>query len=137
LEFQSGVSPETLDALLVRPEQMAAHQLWRYVDYLEAGKQKTSRYELALWKKMSYPIGVMAMLLLALPIAYVQTRSGYLGLKVFAGIGVGLAFHLLNNLFSHLTTLGDWPAAAVAITPSLIAMLLALSVLQMAQRRAL
>ena len=137
LEFQSGVSPETLDALLVRPEQMAAHQLWRYVDYLEAGKQKTSRYELALWRKMSYPIGVMAMLLLALPIAYVQTRSGYLGLKVFAGIGVGLAFHLLNNLFSHLTTLGDWPAAAVALTPSLIAMLLALSVLQMAQRRAL
>lgn len=137
LEFESGVSPETLDALLIRPEQMAAHQLWRYVDYLSAGKQKATRYELALWKKLSYPLGVIAMLMLALPLAYVHTRSGHLGLKVFAGIAVGLVFYLLNNLFAHLTILGDWPAAAVAITPSLIALLIALSVLQIAQRRAL
>lgn len=137
LELESGVSPETLDALLIRPEQMAAHQLWRYVDYLSAGKQKATRYELALWKKLSYPLGVIAMLMLALPLAYVHTRSGYLGLKVFAGIAVGLIFYLLNNLFAHLTILGDWPAAAVAITPSLFALLIALSVLQIAQRRAL
>ena len=138
VEFQSGIPSETLTTLMLRPERMAAYQLWRYVNYLEAGKQRTISYELALWKKILYPVGVIVMLVLALPVAYVQVRSGQLGLKVMAGIAAGIAFYLFNNLFPHLSTiLGDWPAAAVVIIPSLIALLVALLVLQIAQRRAL
>lgn len=137
VELASGIPLDSLSALLVRPEQMAALQLWQYVRYLKAGRQKSARFELALWKKLTYPLSLWAMLALSLPLAYAQTRSGHLGLKVFIGIGAGLVFYLLNSLFAHLTTLGDWPAAAVAVTPSLIALSVVLIVLQIAQRRAL
>ena len=137
LELRSSIPPDSLSALLVRPEQMAAMQLWQYVRYLKAGRQKSARFELSLWKKLTYPLSLWAMLVLSLPLAYAQTRSGYIGLKVFIGIAAGLVFYLLNSLFAHLTTLGDWPAAAVAVTPSLIALSVALIVLQIAQRRAL
>lgn len=136
-EFFSLVSPSTLDALLVRPDQMSAYQLHRYVAYLETGRQKTARYELALWKKITFPLAVWAMLILALPAAYIHARGGHLGAKIFAGIGVGLGFYLMNSLFGHLTVINEWPAPILAITPVVIAFTVGLLTLQFAQRRGL
>jgi lipopolysaccharide export system permease protein len=136
-EFFSLVSPATLDALLVRPDQMSAYQLRRYVQYLESGRQKTARYELAFWKRVTFPLAVWTMLILALPAAYIHARNGFLGIKVFVGIGVGLIFYLINSLFGHLTVINEWPAPILAITPIVIAAALGVMALQYAQRRGL
>lgn len=137
LVIRSGLSPTTLGALLVKPEQMSAQDLWAYSRYLKAGRQSAARYELAFWKKVFYPLAVWVMLLLALPAAYLQARSGSVGLKVFLGIVAGVSFHLLNSLFSHLGILGAWPPALVAAIPSLLALLLAVSFLARVQRHGL
>ena len=74
------------------------------------------------------------MLLLALPAAYMLSRGGTVGLKVFVGVLLGVAFHLLNSLFSHLGILNAWPAPLVAVIPSGLALLLALAMLARVQR---
>jgi lipopolysaccharide export system permease protein len=107
-----------------------------YVDYLQAGKQASGRYEIAFWKKMIYPVAVWVMLVLALPAAYIQARGGALGLKVFLAIVAGIGFHLANSLFSHLGLLNDWPAPIVAAIPSLLALAAGLLMLWQLQRRA-
>ena len=58
------------------------------------------------------------MMALALPFAYLQTRSGGVSLKIFIGIMIGVSFQLLNSLFSHLGLLNTWPPFATAILPS-------------------
>ena len=49
------------------------------------------------------------MMALALPFAYMQARAGMVGVKVFLGIMLGIFFHMLNSLFSHIGLLQNWP----------------------------
>ena len=74
------------------------------------------------------------MMALALPFAYLQVRAGGIGLKVFAGIMLGVAFHFLNGLFSHLGLLNTWPPWLAAVIPSGFALALALGMLAWVDR---
>jgi lipopolysaccharide export system permease protein len=117
-EWHSAVSPDLLDALIVRPERMSAWALHKYTEHLAGNRQKTERYEIALWKKLLYPLATIVMMALALPFAYMQARAGMVGVKVFLGIMLGIFFHLLNSLFSHIGLLQNWPPLAAAVAPS-------------------
>jgi len=128
-EWRSAVSPDLLDALIVRPERMSAWALHKYTEHLAGNRQKTERYEIALWKKLLYPFATIVMMALALPFAYMQARAGMVGVKVFLGIMLGIFFHMLNSLFSHIGLLQNWPPLAAAVAPS--AAFLASAVLMM------
>jgi lipopolysaccharide export system permease protein len=135
ISWQSALNPGILSVLLVVPEQMSAWNLYSYVQHLRENKQKTSRYEIALWGKLAYPFATLVMMLLALPFAYHQTRSGGVGGKVFLGIMLGLAFHLLNRLFAHLGLLNDWPPLFSAAFPTVLFLLAAVGLLWRVERR--
>jgi lipopolysaccharide export system permease protein len=117
-EWHSAVSPDLLNALIVKPERMSAWALHKYTQHLEVNRQKTERYEIAFWKKLFYPIAALVMMALALPFAYMQARAGMVGVKVFLGIMLGIFFHMLNSLFSHIGLLQNWPPLAAAAVPS-------------------
>jgi len=119
-EWRSAVGPDLLSVLIVRPDRMSAWKLYRYTQHLAGNQQKTERYQIALWKKLFYPLATLVMMALALPFAYLQSRSGMVGVKVFFGILLGIVFHMLNSLFSHIGLLQRWPAVAAAALPSLL-----------------
>jgi lipopolysaccharide export system permease protein len=118
-----------LDALIVKPERMSAWALHKYTQHLAGNRQKTERYEIALWKKLFYPLAALVMMALALPFAYTSGRAGAVGLKVFLGIMLGILFHMLNGLISHIGLLRNWPPFTAAAAPS--AAFLAAAVLMM------
>ena len=130
----SEISPDFLSAMMVIPERMSLYSLVQYVRHLKDNQQSAGRFEVALWGKLFYPVAVMVMLALALPSAYMQTRSGGVALKVFGGIMLGVGFHFLNALFSHLGALTSAPAWLAAATPSGLAFLLACVMLALADR---
>lgn len=119
-EWRSAVNPDLLNVLIVVPERMSAWKLYRYTQHLAGNRQKTERYEIALWKKLFYPLATLVMMALALPFAYMHARSGMVGIKVFLGIMLGIFFHMLNSLFSHIGLLKEWPPVAAAAVPSLL-----------------
>jgi lipopolysaccharide export system permease protein len=128
-EWRSAVSPDLLNVLIVAPESMSSWKLYKYLQHLAGNRQKTERYEIALWKKLFYPLATLVMMALALPFAYMHARSGMVGFKVFLGILLGIFFHMLNSLFSHVGLLKEWPPVAAAAVPSLL--FLATAVLMM------
>jgi lipopolysaccharide export system permease protein len=128
-EWRSAVSPDLLDALIMKPERMSAWALHKYTEHLAGNRQKTERYDIALWKKLFYPLATVVMMALALPFAYMHARAGMVGVKVFLGIMLGILFHLLNSLFAHIGLLQNWPPVAAAALPS--AAFLAAAVLMM------
>ncbi len=71
---------------------------------------------------------------LALPFAYLHTRSGGVSLKIFIGIMIGVSFLLINSLFSHLGVLTILPAFLTAVAPSLLFLLMALGALWWVER---
>jgi lipopolysaccharide export system permease protein len=128
-EWRSAMTPDLLNVLIVAPERMSAWKLHLYLQHLEGNRQKTERYQIALWKKLFYPLATLVMMALALPFAYMHARSGMVGIKVFLGILIGILFHMLNSLFSHVGLLKGWPPVAAAAVPSLL--FLATAVLMM------
>ena len=119
LDWRTALTPDLLNVLIVAPERMSALRLYKYTEHLAGNRQKTERYEIAMWKKLVYPIATLVMMALALPFAYMHVRAGLLGVKVFFGIMLGIAFHMLNSLFSHIGLLQNWPPFTSAVLPSM------------------
>ena len=133
-ELVSEITPEILSVLFSDPDRMSAVDLQAYTRHLAENNQHTERYEIALWKKLIYPFAVFVMMALALPFAYLHTRSGGVSLKIFIGIMIGVSFQLLNSLFSHLGLLNTWPPFATAILPSAFFLVLAIGALRWVER---
>lgn len=135
LHWTSVLTPDILAVLFVVPERMSAWTLYQYTRHLADNQQKTERYEIALWKKVIYPFAVLVMMGLALPFAYIHTRAGGVGLKVFSGIMLGVLFHMLNSLFSHLGLLQNWQPLLAALLPSAVFLIAAAGMMWWVDRR--
>ena len=131
----SALNPDILAVLMVVPERMSLSNLYSYIQHLAENRQKTDRYEIAIWKKLTYPLAVLVMMVLALPFAYLHDRMGAVSIKVFAGIMLGIGFQLLNGLFANLGVINGWPPLAAAITPSVLFLLAAAAMIGWVERR--
>lgn len=118
--WQSELTPELVSVVMVVPERMALKTLVPYVQHLKENNQKTGRHEVAAWKKIVFPFASIVMMCLALPFAFIHHRSGAVGAKVLLGVVIGMAFHLLNGLFTNLGIINDWPPIVSALAPSLL-----------------
>ncbi|MDR2626254.1 MAG: LPS export ABC transporter permease LptG [Zoogloeaceae bacterium] len=135
MRWNSTLSPDLIAVLMVAPERMSILGLWNYRSHLSSNKQNTSRYEIALWKKFFYPAAALVMMALALPFAARHSRMGGISLQIFAGVMVGVLFHMLNALFSSLGILRDWPPFASALAPPALFLIAAASMIWWAERR--
>jgi lipopolysaccharide export system permease protein len=113
---------------------MSAHELSVYSRHLAENRLESERFQIAFWKKIVDPLAIFVLMALALPFAYLHTRSGGVSLKIFIGIMIGVSFILINTLFSHLGLLSTWPPFVTAIAPSLLFLLLALGALWWVER---
>jgi lipopolysaccharide export system permease protein len=135
MEWRSAVTPELINVLIVVPERMSSWALYKYTQHLALNRQKTERYEIAMWKKLFYPFAVFVMMALALPFAYLHARSGMVGVKVFMGIMLGIFFHVINSLFAHVGLLQNWPPVAAAAVPGAAFFLAATAMMWLVERR--
>lgn len=134
-EWQSALNPDILSVLMVVPERMSLVNLYLYIRHLSDNQQKTQRYDIALWKKIIYPFAALVMMILALPFAYTHDRMSAVSVKVFFGVMLGIAFHMLNGLFSHLGVINSWRPVFAALTPSALFLLAAAGMLWWVERR--
>lgn len=132
----SEITPKILSVSVSAsdPDRMSANELAVFTRHLAENKQQTDRFKIAFWKKLIDPLSILVLMMLALPFAYLHTRSGGVSLKIFIGIMIGVSFIILNTLFSHIGMLSSLPAFVTAIAPSLLFMLLALGALYWVER---
>ncbi len=133
-ELISEITPKILSVSASDPEHMSANELAVYTRHLQENKQGTERFKIAFWKKLFDPLAIFVLMALALPFAYLHTRSGGVSLKIFIGIMIGVSFLLVNTLFSHIGMLSALPAFVTALMPSLLYLLLALGALYWVER---
>lgn len=135
LKWSSALNPDLLSVLIVSPDKMSAITLFQYIRHLSNNQQKSERYEIALWKKLFYPLATLVMMALALPFAYKHDRVSAVSVKVFAGVMLGILFQMLNGMFAHLGVLNSWRPLVAAITPSIMFLLAAAAMLWWVERR--
>ena len=133
--WNSVLTPDILSVLKIVPERMSAVNLLSYIDHLRDNRQKATRYEIAFWNKVLYPVAAIVMMVLAIPFALTSARAGGVGAKIVMGILLGVSFHFGGRLFSHTGLLNDWPALFSAGLPVLIFLLVAAGGLIKAEKR--
>jgi len=133
--WHSVLTPRILNVLLLPPDKMSVGTLFSYIRHLRDNRQDSARYEIALWNKIVYPLAVVVMMFLALPFAYMNVREGGVSTRIFAGIMLGLGFHLLSRLFGHAGMLAGWPPLLAAFAPTALFLGLALTLIYRLERR--
>ncbi len=135
LDWETVLRPSLLSVYQVAPERLELNALYDNIRVLGNSAQKTSRFEIALWNKVFYPVAVLVMMILALPFAHFQRRQGGVGFRLFVGTILGLAFFLVGRTFSHLGVLNDWPPLFSAVFPLAAFTSLAIGMMWYIERR--
>lgn len=135
MEWRSALNPDILSVLMVSPDRMSLLHLSAYTRHLSENKQKTQRYDIAMWKKVVYPLAALVMVALAMPFGYTHNRVSGVSMKIFAGAMVGVLFHMLNGLFSSLGAINSWSPFLSAIAPSALFLLAAAGLIWWFERR--
>ncbi|MEK7945078.1 LPS export ABC transporter permease LptG [Pigmentiphaga sp. YJ18] len=116
------LTPELLLARVLTPERMSFTDLLDYVGYLNKNHLTSDRQIVAIWRKLIYPFTLLAMITIAAPIGFMQTRRGGVGVKIFLGILLGVGFFMLNQLSLNVGMLNRWPAWVTAVAPNALAL---------------
>jgi lipopolysaccharide export system permease protein len=135
LLWRSALNPDILAVLMVSPDRMSLRHLSAYTKHLADNRQQTNRYDIAFWKKVIYPLAALVMVALALPFSGVNYRAERASLKIFAGVMTGILFYMLNGLFANLGAINSWSPLLSAITPSVLFLLTAASMIWWVERR--
>lgn len=136
MDWKSTLTPQLLTGLFVRPDRMSAMQLYNYSEFLSSNGQATDNIDLAFAKKVIYPLAIFVMTLISLSFAYLHFRAGGVSVRVFVGVMIGVGFHLVNNLFSHLSLVAKLPPFVSASIPTLIGLVVGLTALWWVSRPA-
>ncbi|MGZ5077980.1 MAG: LPS export ABC transporter permease LptG [Usitatibacter sp.] len=133
--WNSVLTPDILSVLKIVPERMSVLNLRAYIEHLRDNRQKATRYEIAFWSKVLYPLAAILMMVMAIPFALGSTRAGGVGAKIVMGILLGLGFHFAGRLVSHIGLLNDWPALISAGVPVAVVAMVAVAGIRRAEVR--
>jgi lipopolysaccharide export system permease protein len=125
-QWERLLSPDLFDVIVVKPRQMSATKLHRYVKYLQQNGLDSGQYELAFWTRFTIPLAGLVMMLLAMPFVFGSLRSGGAGQRLFIGVLIGVAFHLIYQSFIKLGLVYNASPFLVATLPLLTILFIAL-----------
>ncbi len=91
-----------LDVLSLPGNTFSIRQLNHYIAYLKQTYQPSMEYQLALWQKLGRPVLTLAMILLAIPFAFVTPRSSGLGSRLAMGGILGLLLYISYQIMVNL-----------------------------------
>ena len=115
--WETAVTPAAMAGLQKLPERQSLWTLSQNVFFLAKNGLDYRKSLSVLLRRLIHPVGVLVMLALAMPFAYVRARSGGVAARVFAGVLMGIAFHVGNNLFQFLGLVQGWPVWLSAQMP--------------------
>lgn len=114
--WQSGLTPDVLSVLVVKPENLPLSGLFTYARYLDQQGLTSGQYWLAFWKKVLMPLGTGVMVIVAISFIFGPLRSVTMGFRVFTGLIVGLLFKYMQDLLGPMSLVfGFNPVLAILI----------------------
>ncbi len=111
--------------LWLQPEDLGIGDLYRTIRSLRDHRQNPVSYEIAFWRRISAPVYMAVMVLLAVPIIVVSGRTVRVGERIAIGALVGLGFQFLQQIFTNAGVASGLPPLVTALTPLTVAAVVA------------
>lgn len=128
--WPSLLTPNLLKVVSVKPEDLSARDLHKYIDYLRKNKLDTQRFEQAFWARLIEPLAGMVMLVLAVPFALGTVRKVGAGQRILIGTLIGMAFYLLNQTVGQFGQVYGFNPLLSASLPTLLFLMLGIVLLR-------
>lgn len=120
LEWDTLLKPELVRIASFEPSKLSMWKLGRYISYLKDNGLETAQYELALWSKITMPLTIAAMVLLAVPYVFGSLRRTSVGQQILIGFLVGLSFFIANRLLGQMSIVYNFHPILGASLPTLL-----------------
>lgn len=107
---------------LMAPERLRISELrQRIAAAADAHEQR--RHRLALWQRLSQPLGVIVLVLVGSGFLFGPLRERSMGIRLAAGVALGLGFRIIQDLLGPVSLVYGLSPALVVLTPLLLALL--------------
>lgn len=103
-----------------QPRELSLTALARAVRYLEANQQDSHRYRFAFWAGIARLAAVPLAMLLAVPFLFGPLRSAETGARATLGLGLGLAWFILQRIVESGAMAFALPPLLLAFLPTLL-----------------
>ena len=125
----AGVTPDRFSLAKVNPDERDFVALQQDIADLEEAGRPSDEARAGLWHKISGPLSIVLMPLLAAVAAFGLARSGQVLLRAAAGMALGFAYFVVDNLSLALGNVGAYPAWLAAWAPFVLFLLIGEAVL--------
>ena len=124
-----GVTPDRFTLAKVNADERSFMALGEAINDLEAAGRPSEEARAGWWHKISGPLSIVLMPLLAGIAAFGLARSGQVLLRAVAGMALGFAYFVVDNLSLALGNVGAYPAWLAAWAPFVLFLLIGEAVL--------
>ncbi len=115
--WQTNLTPNLFNILVLAPEDISLRNLRYYIDYLDKQNLTSSSYSLAFWQKVLQPLATAALVLVAISFVFGPLRSVTMGQRIFTGVVFGIVFLLLQNLLGPSSIVFGFPPLIAVMIP--------------------
>jgi len=129
MEGLKGLTPDQLRLAKVDPDETSFFSLRGKIDEMEAAGKPTTQARAGLWHKISGPLSIVLMPLLAAVAAFGLARSGQVLLRATTGMALGFAYFVADNFSLAMGNVGAYPPLIAAWAPLLLFLLVGETVL--------
>ena len=127
LVWRGGIDPRMLsERALIDPGRLSIANLYYRIAYMNREGLDASPYRLAFWSKCLQPAAMLGLVLLALSFVLGPLREAGMGVRISAGIVVGLSFKYLQDLFAPMSQVYGLEAPIAVALPILLCWLVGL-----------
>ncbi len=124
-----GITADRFTLAKVEPDERSFGTLKSDIADLEEAGRPSDQARAGLWHKISGPVSIVLMPLLAAVAAFGLARSGPVLLRAATGMALGFAYFVVDNLSLALGNVGAYPAWLAAWAPFVLFLLIGEAVL--------
>lgn len=117
MRWNTRLEPDLLNTeSLVQPDKMSIRELRKKIDYMRHQGLNSGKFEIGYWQKLLQPLATVGLVFIAISFIFGPLRESTMGMRVVAGLIIGILFKFVQDLLS--------PASLVFGFPPLIAILI-------------
>lgn len=114
MEIALSLKVDDLRVLDRNADNLSYRKLREYAENLQRGGYQAFRYLTMMHSKLSAPFAAFVMVILGIPFAMRNSRSGGVALGIGASVGIGFAYFVVNAVLLSYGRSGVMPAFAAA-----------------------
>ncbi|HKI74069.1 MAG TPA: LPS export ABC transporter permease LptG [Pseudomonadales bacterium] len=118
LRWNTRIEPNLLKTeVLVSPDKMSIAELRRKIDYMRHQGLNSGQFEVGYWQKLMQPLATVGLVFIAISFIFGPLRESTMGMRVVAGLVIGILFKFVQDLLSPASLVYGFPPFVAIMLP--------------------